>query len=116
MLKGGVGSTKTQIKSACFCLRKLVQHLNRNHRDVLTQDLSDLCVHTLLRGRITESEYSEIIRDLIKWKNNDMVAVIKKSNIKKIFDYSVYAINCLTNNPVTTAGSPIKPLGHIYGK
>lgn len=89
----------------------------------MSQDIQDELVATAIRGRVTEAEYLELLRDLMKHNNYDMAKVFN-NKIKPIFDYSIYSINCLTNNPtasVTKSSSPTRgssqnPLGRIHGQ
>jgi hypothetical protein len=97
IIQGGVGSTHAQVKSACFVLRKMTQHLIKNYPHTLTRELKDTLVQTIYRSRITESEYSLLVRDLIKFTEFNLTAVFN-SKLKNMFEYSIYALNCLTNN------------------
>ena len=88
----------------------------------MTKELSDAIIDTMRMGRITESDYSEMVRYMIKFFNYDIAGVLN-NKFKGILDYSVYAINCLTNNPFGSLERgnekfppPVKPLGHITGK
>jgi len=63
----------------------------------MTKELSDAIIETMKTGRVTESDYSEMVRYMIKFFNND-VACVLDNKFKRILDCSIYAINCLTNN------------------
>jgi hypothetical protein len=123
VLKGGVGSSQNQLRSTSFVLRKITQHIIKNFPQALTKEIQDEIVAYAIKGRVTEAEYLELLRDLIKHNNYELGHVFN-NKFKPIFDYSIYSINCLTNNPtasVTKSSSPTRgssqnPLGRIHGK
>jgi hypothetical protein len=104
LIQGGVGSSLAQVKSACFVLRKMTQHLIKNYPHTLTKELKDTLVQTIYKSRITESEYSLLVRDLIKFTEFNLTAVFN-TRLRNMYEFSIYSINSLTNN---TTGSPQK--------
>jgi hypothetical protein len=63
---GNAGSSKAQVKSASFVLRKLVHYFIENYDWALTKELSDGIIMTMKQSRIFESDYIETVRFLFK--------------------------------------------------
>ena len=80
----------------------------------MSKEIQDELVAGAIRGRVTESEYLELVRDLVKYNNYEMSYVFN-NKFKAIFDYSIYSINCLCNNPTAQAVSQSQ-MGRIHGK
>ena len=60
-------------------------------------EIVDGLVEILVRGKVTESDYNEMMRDLIKFLNNDLVSVFD-SNLLTAIKKNIGTINRLTNN------------------
>ena len=97
LVKGRVGASKDQVKSASFCLRRLVEHLNTK----ITDDLVAKLFETLTSGRITAADYIHMITTIIRKTDITPFAT------KPLFRHSIYAISCGTNK-----GN----MGHIPGE
>jgi hypothetical protein len=88
----------------------------------MTTELADAIIDTFRSGRISESDYSEMIRYMIKFFDNDVAGVLN-NKFKGILDSIIYGINCLTNNPFgslekgTKEFPPtVKPIARLAGQ
>lgn len=89
----------------------------------MTSDLSDAIIDTLLKGKVKECEYINMIRDLIKFFDCDLNQVFK-NNVRAIFDFTNHSINSLTGNKAGNMGyevplstfMPTRSVGHIFGE
>ena len=91
-------------------------------------EIVDGLVEILIRGKVTETDYNEMMRDVIKVFNNDLISVFD-TNLLTVLKKNISNINSLTNNgqagKIRVASvnkgqsrsiSPHKPIGHIPGK
>ena len=74
-----------------------MQHLIRKESHLLQLELVDGLVEILIRGRVTESDYNEMMRDIIKVFNNDLISVFD-ANLMTALKKNILIINTLTNN------------------
>lgn len=79
-------ASKPQATSACFCLRKIIQLLIREYRNMITPSLCELITNTAIKSRQCETNLSELLRDLMRANPDAGVAGLTK-NSKQLFDY-----------------------------
>ena len=96
------GTTKTQKKSASYCLRHLMLHLMENHNGLVTLDLAEKIVYRMINQKVTESDYSELIVDLVCFYQKDVAATIN-GNFDGVLNYSTKAVKLLSK-PLKTDG------------